>query len=255
MVDWTSLRHAYGAAGDVPALLNNLTPDPADEVWGELWSRICHQGSVCSVSFAVLPALADAAARWQPRQRTQPLALAGCILASRDCRDSRNLVEGFFQENRSVIRRFQELCQESLAQRGLPRENFIYLLQAARSFDGDGLWGAKLEQIAGGELSGSCPRCGVDLYLVIGKYGYFTTAEDWVSPGKTHGTVQTRPGVRFAPIEPAHGALAPTAQWMYDRCIAADQAEVADCIRFLFGTSECTACGENFALQDAIAMA
>src|SRR5262245_57472189 len=143
MVDWTSLRHAYGAAGDVPALLSSLTPDASDEVWGELWSRICHQGSVYSASFAALPAMADRAARRQPKQRAQPLALAGFILASEDCRDKggRNLIEVFFQENRSVVRRFQELCRESLAQRGLPQGDFIYLLQAARSFDRDEFWG------------------------------------------------------------------------------------------------------------------
>ena len=252
MIDWTNLRHAYGAAADVPALLNRLSPDPVDEVWGELWSRICHQGSVYSASFAALPALAETAARWQPQQRAQPLALAGCILASKDRRD---LVEIFFRESRSVVRRFQELCQESLAQRGLPKDDFIYLLRAARSFDGDQFWGGKLDQLAGGEFSGICPRCGVGLYLVIGEYGYFATAEDWVSPGNKPGTVQARSGVKLAPIEPALGALPPTAQWLCDRCIAADQAELADCVRFLFGTSECTSCGESFTLEDAIAKA
>lgn len=257
MVDWTNLRHAYGSAGDVPDLLNSLTPDPADEVWGELWSRICHQGSVYSASFAALPALADAAGRWQPKQRVQPLALAGCILASEDCRDKRgrNLIEDFLQENRSVVRRFQELCQESLAQRGLPEGDFIYLLQAARSFDGDEFWGRKLDQLAGGEFSGICPRCGLDLYLVIGKYGYFATAEDWVSPGKNPGTLQARPDVKLAPIEPSRGALPPAGQWMYDRCVATDQAELAECIKHLFGTSTCSACGANFALQEALAKA
>jgi hypothetical protein len=255
MVDWTRLRHAYGAAADVPALLDNLTPDPADEVWGELWSRICHQGSVYSASFAALPALADAAARWQPRQRAQPLALAGCILASEDCVDNgaSNLVDVFFQENREVVRRFQELCQDSLAQPGLPEGDFIYLLQSARSFDGDRFWGRKLDQLSGGEFSGICPHCEVDLYLVIGKYGYFSTAENWVSPGKSPGSVQVRPDVKIAPIEPARGALAPTGQWMYDCCIAANQAELAKCIRYLFGSSTCTTCGENFQLQESLA--
>lgn len=257
MVDWTSLHHAYGGAGDVPALLNSLTPDPANEVWAELWSRICHQGSVYTASFAALPALAEAAARWHPKQRTQPLALAGCILASEDCRDKggRNLVEVFFQENRSVVRRFQELCQESIAQRDLPEGDFIYLLQAARSFDGDEFWGRKLDQLAGGEFSGICPRCGVDLYLVIGKYGYFATAEEWVSPGKSPGTVQARPNVKLAPIVSAREALPPTGQWMYDRCIEADQSKLAEYIKYLFGTSTCTACGKNFALQEALAKA
>jgi hypothetical protein len=152
-------------------------------------------------------------------------------------------VEVFFQENSSVVRRFQELCQESLAQRGLDKVDFIYLLQAGRSFDRDEFWGRKLDQLAGGEFSGICPNCGVDLYLVIGMYGYFATADDWVSPGKSSGTVQVRPEAKIAPIEPAHGALPPTGQWMYDRCIAAEQAELAECINYLFGTSTCTECG------------
>ncbi len=109
-------------------------------------------------------------------------------------------MEVFFQENRSVVRRFQELGQESLAQCGLDKVDFIYLLQAARSFDRDEFWGHKLHQLAGGEFSGVCPLCGLDLYLVIGKYGYFAKAEDWVSPGKSSGTVQARPGVKLAPI-------------------------------------------------------
>lgn len=163
-------------------------------------------------------------------------------------------MEVFFQENRAVVRRFQELCQESLAQPGLPEGDFIYL-QAARSFDGDGFWGRKLGQLAGGEFSGICPNCGVDLYLVIGRYGYFATSEDWVSPGKSPGTLQVRPDVKLAPIEPARGALPPTGQWMYDRCIAANQAELAECISYLFGSSTCTACGENFELQESLAKA
>lgn len=257
MVDWTILRHAYGAAGDVPALLNSLTPDAADEVWGELWSRICHQGSVYSASFAALPVLAETAARWQPKQRAQPLALAGCILASEDCRDkdSRNLVEVFFQENGSVVRRFQDLCQESLAQRNISERDFIYLLQAARSFDRDQFWGRTLEQLTGGEFSGICPHCGVDLYLVIGKYGYFAATEDWISHGKSSGTVQVRPHVKIAPIEPAHEPFSPTGQWMYDRCIAAKQSVLAKSIKYIFGSSTCTACGENFLLEGAMAEA
>jgi hypothetical protein len=137
----------------------------------------------------------------------------------------------------------------------LRQGDFIYLLQAARSFDGDKLWGQKLDQLAGGEFSGICPHCGVDLYLVIGKYGYFVAAGDWVRPGKIPGTVQVRPDVKRAPIEPARETLPPTGQWMYDRCITANQAELAECIKYLFGTSTCTECGEDFALQEALAKA
>jgi hypothetical protein len=56
-VDWEALYHAYGPAGDVPALLAAVTvgDDPTREAaWWELWGNIHHQGSVFE---ATLPAV------------------------------------------------------------------------------------------------------------------------------------------------------------------------------------------------------
>lgn len=47
---WTELRHAYGAADDVPACLASLlasTGDPiGTDAWEFLWSALAHQGDV-----------------------------------------------------------------------------------------------------------------------------------------------------------------------------------------------------------------
>lgn len=86
MTDWGQLEHAYGSADDVPGLLAALSPDPNAEVWGELWSRLCHQGSVYSASFPALPFLLDAASKWRPEARVAPLSLAGAVVASDDHR-------------------------------------------------------------------------------------------------------------------------------------------------------------------------
>ena len=56
---WAELRHAYGPATDIPALLLQLeeshraknVPDP----WFMLWSSLAHQGDVYSASFAAVP--------------------------------------------------------------------------------------------------------------------------------------------------------------------------------------------------------
>src|SRR5262249_27675976 len=56
----------------------------------ELWSRVCHQGTAYSASFAVLPYLLEAASKWQPSQRLMPLALAAAIVASWDVEGSRD---------------------------------------------------------------------------------------------------------------------------------------------------------------------
>jgi len=68
---WSELRHAYGQAGDIPAMLECLRELPKSEgeaePWFTLWSALAHQGDVYSASFAAVPhvvaALATAPAR------------------------------------------------------------------------------------------------------------------------------------------------------------------------------------------------
>lgn len=58
-IDWASLRCAYGTAERVPELLRRAEaagPDFGDE-WDDLWSYICHQGTVYSASYAAVPTL------------------------------------------------------------------------------------------------------------------------------------------------------------------------------------------------------
>jgi len=56
---WFELTHAYGAAGDTPALLRQLSSLPASggdaEPWFSIWSSLAHQGDVYSASFAAVP--------------------------------------------------------------------------------------------------------------------------------------------------------------------------------------------------------
>jgi hypothetical protein len=68
---WSELRHAYGPASDIPALLRQLgnLPDSRgeQEPWFTLWSALAHQGDVYPASFAAVPyvvaALASATER------------------------------------------------------------------------------------------------------------------------------------------------------------------------------------------------
>ncbi len=61
---WSELRHAYGVASDIPALLSQLTSYPneasyQDEPWFTLWSSLCHQGDIYSASFAAVPHIVE----------------------------------------------------------------------------------------------------------------------------------------------------------------------------------------------------
>ncbi|MFG2639012.1 hypothetical protein ACGFX8_35860 [Streptomyces sp. NPDC048362] len=59
--EWSRLRHAYGSAKDVPALLRDLA-SPVEETAAEaeqaLWSSIVHQGTVYTATAAAVPFLA-----------------------------------------------------------------------------------------------------------------------------------------------------------------------------------------------------
>jgi hypothetical protein len=56
---WQELEHAYGKAGDIPKLLEQLASLPKDEgesePWFAIWSALAHQGDVYSASFAAVP--------------------------------------------------------------------------------------------------------------------------------------------------------------------------------------------------------
>ena len=61
-VDWTQLHHAYGPAGDIPALLARARTAHAptkytDEPWFTLWSALYHQDDIYSASYAAVPEL------------------------------------------------------------------------------------------------------------------------------------------------------------------------------------------------------
>ncbi|EPW4410182.1 hypothetical protein ACWLOZ_004290 [Vibrio parahaemolyticus] len=60
MNNWQELNHAYGSAGDMPALLAELAFYPIEssyeaEPWFSLWSALCHQGDIYSASFVAVP--------------------------------------------------------------------------------------------------------------------------------------------------------------------------------------------------------
>ncbi|MFF4322538.1 hypothetical protein [Streptomyces sp. NPDC001568] len=60
-IDWAELEHAYGQADDVPALLRAAGSTDArvrEEATDELFSSLCHQGTVYSATAAAVPFVA-----------------------------------------------------------------------------------------------------------------------------------------------------------------------------------------------------
>ena len=90
MPNWRELKHAYGSAEDIPEIISALTPDPTSPAWGDLWSRVCHQGTTYSASPAVLPFLLSVSSNWSITDRAMPLALAGSIVTA-----AQTIIDGY----------------------------------------------------------------------------------------------------------------------------------------------------------------
>ncbi|MFD8078354.1 HEAT repeat domain-containing protein [Streptomyces sp. NPDC059718] len=87
-VAWAELHHAYGPAGDVPALLRALTSqdqETAEEAEQELWGSLVHQGTVYRATVAAVPFLARLAVAGV--RRGELLGMVGAVAESTDEHD------------------------------------------------------------------------------------------------------------------------------------------------------------------------
>ena len=83
-IHWTKLEHAYGPAGDIPALLARARTVPAptrytDEPWFTLWSALYHQDDIYSASYAAVPELVAMADECGAAIAAESLFLAASI--------------------------------------------------------------------------------------------------------------------------------------------------------------------------------
>lgn len=161
---WTELRHAYGAAAEIPGLLRQLPTAPAhptdyqQEPWYSLWSALCHQSDVYPASYAALPHIVAAAGSRLPEDRFEYLHLAGMIESMRHRPESPALPGDLEPALRDALRRAVPLTLDAL--RIEPgQERLRVLLGALAAFRGFPKLGAAIEELT---HEVDCPHCGMD---------------------------------------------------------------------------------------------
>ncbi|MFJ1751340.1 hypothetical protein [Kitasatospora sp. NPDC088134] len=243
MTDWSRLHHAYGTAEDVPALLAAMTPDPADDTWGELWSRLYHQGSVYTASYAALPALTAAARRWPPTERRMPLFLAGSVIGSTDRPDD---TADPHRSHAAEIAELHALTEESLHDPGLAADpgNYASLLGTLLHLEGVEVWGEQLDALQEEEYEVACPACETDNYVVFGEHGHFTTTDGF------YMNRDTAPRHPLRPRDPAE--LTGLARRLHTRTTADGHPDLARKLTYVFGAADCADCGTGFEVAEAV---
>ncbi|WP_433455051.1 hypothetical protein ACQPXS_43890 [Streptomyces sp. CA-142005] len=244
MTDWSQLHHAYGTAEDIPGLLNSVSPAPGDSNWTELWSRLCHQGTVYSASHAALPALRDMARQWSPADRQMPLVLAGAIAASTDQPYGEPDPHVAYAPEMSDL---VQLTEEALRDPALADDpgTYVYLLAALLGFEGVEVWGEQLDGLNDDEYEVPCPACSAENFIAFGEYGFFST---------TDSMYMSETAAKRIPLQPANpSALEGLAQRLHSRALADDQTDVAHKLTYVFGEARCAECDALFSVAEAIA--
>ncbi|MEY9963493.1 hypothetical protein ABIA33_001526 [Streptacidiphilus sp. MAP12-16] len=233
MTDWSQLEHAYGTAEDVPALFERLGTERNDEVWRDLWSRLCHQGSVYSASFAALALLADLGSE-AGTHGDNALILAGAIAADAD-----DETRGQYG---APIKRLRTLAHARIR---LPADPvfYIYLLQTVMALDAVPVWSSALEVLADETIEVFCPECEMGVFVSIGGAGYFSAVGDWA-----HGDPEGSP-LRAAEPDDLSGP----ARVLYDAASETGVDTVALALTYLFGLGTCGECGAEFSIAEQVA--
>jgi len=243
MTDWSQLTHAYGTADDIPGLLGHLEPGGSAQVWSDLWSRLCHQGSVYSASHAALPALTRLARQWSDAERADPLMLAGAIVSS--------VSQPYGEPDPHVayaaeIAELRELTEQALRHPGLTQDSgsYIALLGTLLAFEGVEVWGEQLDGLVREEFELPCPDCEAENFIVFGEYGYFSTIDDMYMNNTGNQRIPLQPA-------PAHD-LEGLAKRLYTRTLADGHPDLANKLTYVFGSAQCADCGTTFRIDDAV---
>lgn len=235
-IDWAHLRTAYGSAEGVPDLLCRAEEADGDSggAWDDLWSHLCHQGTVYTASYAAVPTLSAMCLRQEPRGYMAPLQLVGSILASNDAPEGAELMRAKYATEVGHLRAVAERCLE-LAKDDV---EFIYGLETLAAFEGRGVWSRNLGYLADREVPVVCISCGENLLVDIEALPSTVTCWD----ASRHATA----------VEP-NEKVGPAEQRLLSLAMANNRPVVAAKLRYLFGCVTCPECGSAFPTAAAFA--
>lgn len=242
--NWHALVDAYGSGQYVPEWLRRLEGLDPDAL-GELYGRICHQGSVYSSSIAALPHLVRIAQNCEDDEfRAEVLALVGAICESYDFAGALS-VSSECAEIPAVLGHALDMAEMLLPK--LDEANTsIYLLKSVAALSGYVGVSRVLEGFADEEFFLACANCGTELYVWPDEADLVVSAEDPVSnpdSGRTRvacGPFETSGHVSY------YG-------WLEEQVSTAPGlAGVASLLPSLFGRATCPKCQVSFDLFDSL---
>ena len=252
---WQSLSHAYGDATDVPKMLSALQHTSAREpkaAWDEIWSSLCHQGTVYTATYAAVPHLVELASRATASDPTRAdcLVFVGAVAMSTDAAP---IPDDLRADYASALTRAEPLVLAALEAQPTRAETVVYLLQTLSALHGCTRTADLLEGFVDGEFIICCPAeaCGAEIYVSIADGTMYATTEDPATEGvgvRTEISPRPRvPGVEAGPW--SDDAVLPL---LTDLASRAGHSDLAATLALWDGTILCLKCREPFVLRSAL---
>lgn len=242
-IDWGALQGAYGDAAEAGQLLEALTDPAHGQDWNDIWSHLCHQGTVYTASHAALPVLLAIARQPGRHDRDDPLLLAGAIVAGSATGDPGLKAHGdVIQALRGhVQQRLQDTGDDAVPLSADGHGERGWLRQAWLGLSGEKAWSQHLDRLAEGEIVGECVACMADLYCTLDAEAPYVCHEDPVS-GTPSATRALLPGEPVGVAE----------HWLLQQVRSDGDARAEHLLALAFGHSTCSACGHPFAVRECV---
>lgn len=226
---WGTLAEAYGSAEGVPQMIRDLDESHDDDLWEDIYSSLCHQGTVYTASYAAFPHVVAIAAQLPPADRVNHCAFLGAVAGSVDA----DPVPPFLRDAYvGAIDAAVPLTREALFTPGTDESSAVYLLSALAAFQGFIAAADLLDGFVDGEYEFDCPSCSGNVSIWVQPDGLYSAPEDVVA----------NPNAPRRRVEP--GNLREESEAYQLRALAeqARQPRIAELIEQLYGRARCLHC-------------
>jgi hypothetical protein len=172
---WSELDHAYGAAGNIPALLRALERGE-QSAWDEIFSALCHQGTVYTASYAAVPHLVRIGATAPWPDQIMFWSFVGGVAVSQDAAPvPDDLREAYLQ----ALVQAEELTLVCIGP-GLDDATGLTLLIALAGIRRLPAIEEALHWLKDEEIVVTCPRCHSNLLVSTADVPFFVEESDLV---------------------------------------------------------------------------
>lgn len=233
-VGWSNLSHAYGKADDVPMMLRSLERARSgidrDLAWEELWSSLCHQGTIYSASYAALPFVVDLALERPSSERLLFWIFVATIAVEGVTRD---IPPGLADAYHAALTRARASVEATDWSR-LDADERPWLLSALAKLQGERAVARAVEGLIDGDIALACPACDGDVFVSVAQAPFVASNVD------PEGGFRSQDLTRLTPLpDPRIDAL----------LMFADEP-LAPRLLGLASTVRCPTCAEAFALLE-----